>query len=121
MTSRVFTAAVAALTLLGAAAPSVSALAQHPKGAGGSHTAGGSHGGGGGTHTAAVGGGHGGGGGGGRGYRGGGGGAGAVGAGILLGAVLGTYGGHPYYCREHHHWRWSNRRQAYVYDYRSSC
>lgn len=121
MTSRVFTAAVAALTLLGAAAPSVSALAQHPKGAGGSHTAGGSHGGGGGTHTAAVGGGHGGGGGGGRGYRGGGGGAGAFGAGILLGAVLGTYGGHPYYCREHHHWRWSNRRQAYVYDYRSSC
>ena len=69
MTSRVFTAAVAALTLLGAAAPGVSALAQ-PHTPGG-HTAGGH--GSGGAHTAAVVGGHGAGGGGGGGHRGGGG------------------------------------------------
>jgi hypothetical protein len=118
LTSRIFTAAVAALTLLGAAASSVSALAQPPGPTGGNHSHGST--GGGGTHTAAVGGGHGG-GGGYRGHGGGGGGIGAFGAGIVLGAVLGNYAGHPYYCRGHHHWRWSNRRQEYVYDYRTSC
>jgi hypothetical protein len=117
LTSRIFTAAVAALTLLGAAASSVSALAQPPGPTGGNHSHGST--GGGGTHTAAVGG-HGG-GGSYRGHGGGGNGIGAFGAGIVLGAVLGNYAGHPYYCRGHHHWRWSNRRQEYVYDYRSSC
>ena len=34
--------------------------------------------------------------------------------GVALGAVLGTYAGHPYYCRDHHHWRWSNRQHRYV-------
>jgi hypothetical protein len=37
--------------------------------------------------------------------------------GLALGVALGTYGGRPYYCRHHHHWRWSHRRHAYVYDY----
>ena len=34
--------------------------------------------------------------------------------GIALGAALGSYAGHPYYCRDHHHWRWSNRQHRYV-------
>ena len=37
------------------------------------------------------------------------------GGGFLLGAILGYYGGHPYYCRNHRHWRWSNHQQRYVY------
>lgn len=35
------------------------------------------------------------------------------------GGVLGYYGGYPWYCRQHRHWRWSVRRQAYVYSIRS--
>ncbi len=34
--------------------------------------------------------------------------------GLALGAALGVYAGHPYYCRQHHHWRWSRRRHRYV-------
>ena len=37
------------------------------------------------------------------------------------GAALGSYGGRPYYCRHHHHWRWSHRLGRYVYDYRNYC
>ncbi|WP_353226534.1 hypothetical protein [Novosphingobium sp.] len=37
------------------------------------------------------------------------------GRGFAFGVVLGTYGGRPYYCRNHRHWRWSNRQQRYVY------
>lgn len=50
------------------------------------------------------------------------GGYGGGGAGFGMGVMLGYYAGHPYYCRHHRHWRWSNRRQAYVYVYRNgSC
>ena len=34
--------------------------------------------------------------------------------GLALGAALGSYAGHPYYCRNHHHWRWSARLHRYV-------
>ena len=34
------------------------------------------------------------------------------------GIIIGYYGGHPYYCRNHRHWRWSNRMQRYVYSNR---
>ncbi len=46
---------------------------------------------------------------GGRGY-----GYGGVGAGVALGAALGSYAGHPYYCRHHHHWRWNPYAHRYV-------
>ena len=116
MTSRLLTAAVAALSLGVAMAPAVDAFAQN-------HHGGGGHGGGG--HS---GGGHGGYHGGGGGYHGGGyhhgggyGAGGALLAGIAVGSALGYYGGHPYYCRDHHHWRWSHRLGRYVYDYRAYC
>jgi len=51
------------------------------------------------------------------GYNGRGNGGGFIG-GLALGAILGNYAGRPYYCRNHHHWRWSNRQQRYVYYYR---
>jgi hypothetical protein len=105
MTSRLFTAAVAALSLVTAVAPAMDAMAQgHHSGGGG-----GRGGGGGGFR-----------GGGGGGYRGGGGrgggfGAGALIGGLALGTALGYYAGRPYYCRHHHHWRWSPYYHRYVY------
>ena len=81
MSSRLLTAAIAALTFAGAVAPAVDALAQDHHGGGGD----------------------------------------ALLAGVALGAALGYYGGHPYYCRHHHHWRWSYRLGRYVYDYRNYC
>jgi hypothetical protein len=125
MTSRTLTAAIAALTLFGAAAPAIDASAQDHHGGGEHHGGGGGgggdhHGGGGGG---GFGGGYHGGGGYGGGYHGGGGygggyrdgGDGGVLAGLALGAALGYYAGHPYYCREHRHWRWSRRYHHYVY------
>jgi len=41
--------------------------------------------------------------------------AGGLVAGLALGAALGNYGGHPYYCREHRHWRWNARYRRYAY------
>ncbi len=35
--------------------------------------------------------------------------------GIMLGAAIGSYGGRPYYCRHHRHWRWNRRWHRYVY------
>ena len=35
--------------------------------------------------------------------------------GLAVGALLGNYAGHPYYCRHHHHWRWSPYYGRYVY------
>ena len=46
---------------------------------------------------------------------------GALIAGLALGAALGYYAGHPYYCRHHHHWRWSRYYQRYVYVYDGYC
>jgi hypothetical protein len=34
---------------------------------------------------------------------------------LALGAILGYYAGHPYYCHHHRHWRWSNYYGRYVY------
>jgi hypothetical protein len=126
MTSRLFTAAVAALSLITAVAPAMDAMAQGHHSGGGGHSAGGGgggRGGGGGSGGGGRGGGggggyHGGGGGGyrGGGYRGGGGyGAGALIGGLALGTALGYYAGRPYYCRGHHHWRWSPYYHRYVY------
>jgi len=113
MTSRLFTAAVAALSLVTAVAPAMDAVAQgHHNTGGGGHSSGG--GGGGGGRGGGGGGYHG--GGGYRGGRGGGGfGAGALIGGLALGAALGSYAGHPYYCRNHRHWRWSPYYRRYVY------
>jgi len=116
MTSRLFTAAVAALSLVTAVAPAMDAMAQgHHSGGGGGHSGGGGGrgGGGGGGFRGGGGGGYRGGGGG---YRGGGGyGAGALIGGLALGTALGYYAGRPYYCRHHRHWRWSPYYHRYSY------
>jgi hypothetical protein len=79
---------LAVLTLLAAAAPTASALAQDHRG--GDRRDGGHR----------------------DGDRGRG--DGAFIGGLALGAALGSYAGHPYYCRNHHHWRWSIRLHRYV-------
>jgi len=117
MAPRHLTAAMAALVFIGATAPAVGALAADHQGGGGGghaaaaghaggHSAGGYRGGGGGGYYR---------GGGGYGYRGGGGGG--LVAGLALGAALGYYAGHPYYCRDHRHWRWNPYYGRYVYYY----
>jgi hypothetical protein len=45
----------------------------------------------------------------------------ARGPGFGLGIVIGTYGGRPFYCRNHRHWRWNYRLQRYVYAPRGRC
>ena len=118
------TIAIAALGMVAGVVPVSSAIAQerggqHGGGGGGQHAGGGEHGGG--EHQGGGdrgGGGHQGDGRQGGGYNRGGNyghGYGYGGAGFALGAILGYYGGHPYYCRHHRHWRWSNRLQTYVY------
>ncbi len=84
--SKTMIAAVAALTLAGALAPAMSALAEDHRG----EDRGGDR----------------------RDHRGGG--DGGLIAGLALGAALGSYAGRPYYCRDHHHWRWSRRYNRYV-------
>jgi len=93
MAPRHLTAAMAALVFIGATAPAVGALAADHQGGGGGYYRGG----------------------GGYGYRGGGGGG--LVAGLALGAALGYYAGHPYYCRDHRHWRWNPYYGRYVYYY----
>jgi hypothetical protein len=93
MTSRLMTAAVAALSLMTAVAPATDAFAQHWRGDNGYH---------GGYNRGYN-----------RGYRGNP--AGAILGGLALGAALGYYAGHPYYCRNHRHWRWSPYYHRYVY------
>jgi len=104
---------LAALGLSGTVLAASPAMAQEHggrHGSGGGHAGGdnrgGGHGGGGNhAHDGHSGGGD----RGGRGYRGG---------HPEWGGALGYYAGYPWYCREHRHWRWSNRRQAYVYSTR---
>jgi hypothetical protein len=115
MTSRLLTAAVAVLSLVTAAAPAMDASAQGRHGGfngghgnvGRSFNAGRGFNGGRGFNSGY------------RGYHGGYGdrgyGAGALIGGLALGAALGYYSGHPYYCRNHRHWRWSPYYQRYVY------
>jgi hypothetical protein len=87
------TAAIAAISLITAIAPAADAVAQHYPGGRGYH-------GGYGYRD-------------GRGYRGNP--AGAILGGLALGAALGYYSGHPYYCRNHRHWRWNPYYHRYVY------
>jgi hypothetical protein len=89
MTSRLMTAAVAAISLITAVAPAAEAVAQYHHGGYGYNRG----------YN--------------RGYRGNP--AGAILGGLALGAALGYYAGHPYYCRNHRHWRWSSYYQRYVY------
>jgi hypothetical protein len=106
MSSRFLQAAVAALSLVCAAAPAIDAHAQFRHAPGGFRPGGfragpGFRGGPEGYH---------------RGF-----GPGPVIGALALGAALGYYAGHPYYCRHHHHWRWSPYYQRYVYVYDGYC
>ena len=106
MSSRLLTAAVAALTLGVAMAPALDAYAQDYHNRGGDQR---------GDYRGRDSRDH-------RGDRGRGRDAtGALITGMALGAALGSYSGRPYYCRNHHHWRWSHRLGRYVYDYNNRC
>ncbi|HEY3887041.1 MAG TPA: hypothetical protein VGL73_00600 [Caulobacteraceae bacterium] len=87
MTSRYLTGAIAALSLVTAVAPATDAAAQFRHGG----------------YDRGRGG---------RGFP-----AGAFIGGLALGSALGYYAGRPYYCRNHHHWRWSPYYHRYVYYY----
>ncbi len=120
-----WTITLGALSLIALAVPVTTALAQHDRQQHGGEDRGGADRGGADRGGDDRGGGdrgrrdwgghrHGGGGRGDQGFRGGGAG------GFAFGAMLGYYGGRPYYCRNHRHWRWSHRLQRYVYSTRSA-
>jgi len=103
VSSRLLTAAIAALSLGVAMAPAFDAFAQDHHDRGGDNRGGDNRGGD--RHDE------------GRGRDA----TGALITGMAIGAALGSYNGRPYYCRNHHHWRWSHRLGRYVYDYNNRC